>query len=258
MTTTPPYLRAPIPRLDDLAELYHENTKVRAYQRDTTDDPTGAALAAELPPVASLVYADPSERLALPAPAPVTRALSDVIAARRSVRAFTGASLTLAEVSSLFAHTYGITGEDGARAAPSAGGRYPLELFLLARNVDGVATGVWHYRPESHELEPWPQKETWERASRALFQQPVLERASAILVVGAVFGRTQVKYGERGYRLILLDAGHAMQNALLAATGLGLGACPLGGFVDDELTDLVALDGMGENVLYCAALGRPE
>jgi SagB-type dehydrogenase family enzyme len=102
----------------------------------------------------------------------------------------------------------------------------------------------------------WPEDDAWARASRALFEQPLLAGAAAILVIGAVFGRTSVKYGERGYRLVLLDAGHAMQNALLAATGLGLAACPLGGFVDDEMNALVGLDGIGENVVYACALGR--
>lgn len=250
---TAPYVRAPLSRLDDLAESYHENTKIRAYMRDATDDPTGAGL--DLPPVASLVYAEDA-RLALPPPAPIARPLSEVIAARRSSRAFDGAPLALAEASSLLGHAYGSTGE--GRAAPSAGARYPLELFLVARRVEGLAEGVWHYRPESHELEPWAAEDAWRRACRALFDQPLLADAAAILLVGAVFGRTQVKYGERGYRLVLLDAGHAMQNALLAATGLGLAACPLGGFVDDELNELAGLDGIGENVLYACALGRPR
>ena len=251
MPMTAPYVRAPLSRLDDLAESYHENTKIRAYMRDASDDPTGARL--DLPPVESLSYA-PDAPIALPPPASIEAPLSQVFAKRRSARSFDGAALRDVEVATILAHAYGRLGE--GRAAPSAGARYPLELFVIAQRVEGLAPGVWHYRPESHEAEVWPEDDAWARASRALFEQPLLAGAAAILVIGAVFGRTSVKYGERGYRLVLLDAGHAMQNALLAATGLGLAACPLGGFVDDEMNALVGLDGIGENVVYACALGR--
>lgn len=248
----PPYVRAPLPPLDDLAESYHENTKVRAYERDATDDPTAAGL--ELPPVASLVYSA-DDRRPLPAPVPLRDGLSRTIGARRTVRTMSGASVTASDVSTLLAHTYGGTGD--GRAAPSAGARYPLELFVIARRVEGLDEGVWHYRPGSHELEPWAAPDAWARASRALFDQPFLQDAAYLLVFGAVFGRTCVKYGERGYRLVLLDAGHAAQNALLTACAQGCAAVPLGGFVDDELNAIVGLDGIGENVVYAIAIGRP-
>ena len=67
-----------------------------------------------------------------------------------------------------------------------------------------------------------------------------------------MFGRSRIKYGERGYRFALPEAGHAMQNILPGATALGLGACPVGGFIDDRLHDLVDVDRVEEAVLYAA------
>ena len=67
--------------------------------------------------------------------------------------------------------------------------------------------------------------------------------------------RSRFKYGERGYRFALLEAGHAAQNMLLAATALALAALPLGGFYDRRLDELVGADGLDEATLYAIALG---
>jgi len=76
--------------------------------------------------------------------------------------------------------------------------------------------------------------------------------------VSAIFFRSVFKYGERGYRFVLLEAGHVMQNALLAARGQDLAAVPIGGYVDREVDRAVALDGLHESVVYCMLLGPRE
>ena len=82
-----------------------------------------------------------------------------------------------------------------------------------------------------------------------------LDPASALLIT-ASFSRARSKYGIRGYRNVLLEAGHAAQNVLLAAAALGVAACPVGGFVDEGLNSLLALDGVGRAVVYLLRLGR--
>jgi SagB-type dehydrogenase family enzyme len=74
--------------------------------------------------------------------------------------------------------------------------------------------------------------------------------------VAAVFGRTRFKYGLRGYRFALLEAGHVAQNVVLTATALGLAAVPLGGFYDRPTDEFLGLDGVNESTLYTIALGR--
>ena len=91
----------------------------------------------------------------------------------------------------------------------------------------------------------------------AVFIPEALDGASAVFLITAVFGRSKIKYGERAYRFALLEAGHAMQNLLLAATGLGLGSCPVGGFIDDRLHDLIGIDGVEEAALYAGIIGHP-
>lgn len=258
---TAPYARIGFPKEENLAELYHENTKIRPYVRDAEQDPTGAQL--QLPDPASLAYASPEERILLPAPLPVPIPLDRAILTRRSRRGFTGEGISAAELGTLLHLAYGVTGPiepsgEPGRAAPSAGARYPLELYVAALGVDGLAPGLYHLHPETASLEPVRVSPAWsgDALRHALFDLGWLERAAAVVLVGAVFPRTLAKYQERGYRLVLLDAGHAMQNLLLAAHGLGLAAVPIGGFVDDELNAMAGLNGIDENVLAALALGR--
>lgn len=256
---TSPYARTGFPREENLAELYHENTKIRPYARDAEDDPTGTSLG--LPDAASLAYAHPDERIPLPPRLPVPHRLDDAILTRRTRRAFSDSGLTAAELGTVLHLAYGVTGPieptgEAGRAAPSAGARYPLEFFVAARDVAGLAPGLYHYHPESSALEPLRGAWSPDALARALFDAPWVRHAAAVLLVGAVFPRTLAKYQERGYRLVLLDAGHAMQNVQLAAHGLGLAAVPLGGFVDDELNAMTGLNGVDENVLAAIALGR--
>ena len=95
----------------------------------------------------------------------------------------------------------------GFRAAPSAGALYPIELYPVVRDVVGLEPGIYHYAVQEH-------------AHRVY---------------------SPAKYRERAYRYVLLEAGHVGQNLCLAATGLGLGACTVGAFDDDDLTDTSTL-----------------
>src|SRR6266511_2685586 len=129
------------------------------------------------------------------------------------------------------------------RAVPSAGALYPLELSVLVRAVDGLPAGTYHYVPAADGLErvrddavPPPV------VSHVFMDQPWAAGAAVVLVLSAVCRRSLVKYGDRGYRYLLLEAGHVAQNVVLAASGLGLGAVNLGGFFDDELSDLLGID----------------
>jgi SagB-type dehydrogenase family enzyme len=95
-------------------------------------------------------------------------------------------------------------------------------------------------------------------AVRAAFAgQESARGASFVVVIAGIIGRTQRKYGERGYRYVLMEAGHLAQNLLLAATALGYAAFTTGGFFDENLNALLRLDGVEETVLYCAFVGQP-
>jgi SagB-type dehydrogenase family enzyme len=71
----------------------------------------------------------------------------------------------------------------------------------------------------------------------------------------AVLERPRRKYGERGYRLALLEAGHIAQNLCLVAAALELGSMNVCGFFDDRLNAALSIDGVDEAVLYVAYVG---
>ena len=77
-------------------------------------------------------------------------------------------------------------------------------------------------------------------------EHSVTQASACILLVG-VLPRIKFKYGERGYRFALLEAGHISQNILLAAESESIGAFSIGGFLDDKLNDMLRLDGVEES-----------
>jgi SagB-type dehydrogenase family enzyme len=117
---------------------------------------------------------------------------------------------------------------------------------------------VYHYVPVHHGLEQLRDEALPRRFQTYLFMgQRWATEAGAVVVITAVPGRSLWKYGDRGYRYFLLEAGHAMQNLNLAAIAVGLGSCNLGGFFDDELAAVVRADVEEEFPLYAAAVGVP-
>lgn len=205
----------------------------------------------------------PTHALPLSAPAPMP--LAEAIATRLSCRRFSSDPVKVAELSALLKAAYGVQGvvsigaaEHHERPVPSGGGLYPLEIYLLARRVESVASGVYHYAALSHILEevrvlPLPDA----LVSQLFMGQTYLENAAAIFVITAVFERSLFKYGDRGYRYILFEAGHVAQNINLTAITLGLGSFNLGGFFDVYLAELLGLDLEEEAPIYGVALGIP-
>lgn len=183
---------------------------------------------------------------------------------RRSCRAFADHPLPAATLGTLLAGAYGVTGAfdspDGAwlaRAVPSAGALYPLELYVVTRNVGDVPDGLHHYHVLDHGLEPLGAGVPPRELGDCLLDQHECAEANAVCIFTAVFERTLRKYGARGYRYILLEAGHAAQNLCLLAVEHGLATLCVGGFADARFNRRLGLDGRQEAALYCVAVGYP-
>lgn len=204
--------------------------------------------------------------LALPPAAVPDAPLGRVIGDRVSCRAFADTAIGLDALATILHTAYGVLGRSADnrfdivdRPVPSAGGLYPLELSVLVRAVQGVESGVHHYLPHAHGLERLRTGALPPSFTRYLFMgQDWVVRAAVVLVVSAVTHRSLTKYGDRGYRYLLFEAGHVVQNANLVATALGLGAVNLGGFFDDELAGLLRIDVEQEIPLYATAIGTPD
>ena len=182
--------------------------------------------------------------------------LEKAIEARRSVREFTGEPLSLDELGQLLWAAQGITSPQGARAAPSAGGTYPLEIYVAVGRVSGLEPGAYHYQPVEHVLLPVATGDVRARLAEASLDQSWVSDAAADVVIAAVYSRTTKKYGERGVRYVHLEAGHAAQNLCLQATALGLGAVTVGAFSDGDVSTVMHLAG-DEEPLYVVPVGRP-
>jgi SagB-type dehydrogenase family enzyme len=137
---------------------------------------------------------------------------------------------------------------------PSAGALYPLELYVAAATVRGLVPGLYHFQPFRHSLSFLAPLE-WSLLRSALVDPSPLDTSAVLVVVIAVFWRSRIKYGLRGYRFALLEAGHLVQTIQLAATHLGLHALPVGGFFDRRLDQFLGIDGLDEAAVYAVALG---
>lgn len=199
-----------------------------------------------------------AETILLPEPPePGGLPLEEAIRRRRSIREYTGEPITLEELTRLLYHAVGITGpRDYKRSAPSAGGLTPIEVYPVVNEVEGLERGLYHYDPRGGRLHVLRRADLRDQIVKACLEQEFLALASVVFVLTAVHRRTVWKYGERGYRYVLLDGGHVAQNIQLEATSLGLGACAVGAFFDGELNRLLELDEGEEFAILAVAVGR--
>jgi SagB-type dehydrogenase family enzyme len=208
----------------------------------------------------------------LPEPGIPARPLREALCARRSVRSFSGASLGVSALGSLLFGAIGETGrlitsfEDGRpieaslRAIPSAGALHPTGIFIVIVQDGELAKGIYHYDVPEHSLEFV--RPLSDREFDALFaafpihpQVVDITQAAAIFFISSKFWRARAKYGPRGYRYCVLEAGCACQNLGLTAVALGLGHVVIGGFYDDEIHSCLDIDGVDHAVITAMAIG---
>ena len=153
-------------------------------------------------------------------------------------------------------HTAGVTDARGPvklRASPSSGALFSTELYVAARAVAGLPPGLWHYEASTHALERVAQAPPTDAALGAPLD-PALHQAPAVIVATAVFRRTGHKYRDRGYRYVLADLGHALENLRLAARALGAGAHLIERFDESRAAATLGVDEGEEGVLALVAL----
>jgi SagB-type dehydrogenase family enzyme len=172
-------------------------------------------------------------------PDPLTEqgmSLKAAITLRRSVREFFSESLTMEEISQLLWAAPGLTHDGHRRTAPSAGATYPRELYLV------TAESVSHYDVRNHTLLLAMEGDLRQDLFIASLEQDFILEAPATIVFAAVFARTEQRYGvARSPRYVHMEVGHAAQNVLLQAVGLGLGAVPVGAYEDERVSSVLEL-----------------
>lgn len=200
-----------------------------------------------------------------PLPAPDTAGgmpVGKALALRRSVRTFEDRAISLRDLGQLSWSGQGITQPASAnrpalRTAPSAGALYPLELYVVAGKVEGLAPGVYHYEPALHRLRPVAEGDRRAALARAALNQAAVSSAPAVFVVAAVVGRTTPRYGERAPRYVHMEVGAAVENILLQAVALGLGGVFVGAFQDAQVGQALGIL-PPEEVLALVPVGPPR
>ncbi len=163
-------------------------------------------------------------------------------------------------LSRILALTAGLTAQAGAvylRATPSAGARYPVEIYVA---LDGLGSpmeaGLHHYDPAAHALTHLRRGDAVGYAASACNLCGTAESMACVILFTTVFERTVWTYGERGYRYTLLDAGHAVENCLLACRLEHLAAAPTADFADPAVNSLLAVDETRESCCFMVGVYR--
>jgi SagB-type dehydrogenase family enzyme len=189
---------------------------------------------------------------------------SEVLKRRRTWRKYGPEAVTLEALAKTLALTFGIQGwvdvpglgRAAMKTSPSAGSLHPIEAYVLAQRVKGLKKGIYHYNAARHELD-WLRKGVSRKAlERNLGSQWWFAKGAFLVLITAVFGRTQWKYDfPRAYRAILLEAGHLCQTFCLTATWLGLAPFCTMAQTDTKWEKWLGIDGVKESIIYVAGAG---
>jgi len=168
--------------------------------------------------------------------------LETAIKQRRTIRSFTSEPLSLEQCSQLFWAAQGITEDRGfKRAAPSGGALYPMDIYAVVGEncVKGLESGAYHYDPKGHAVSLVSKGDLRNKVAGAALSQTWMATAPLNILITAEYDRITRKYGNRGVRYAIIEAGHIGQNILLQSEAMGLGAGIVGAFNDDKVRQVV-------------------
>lgn len=169
-------------------------------------------------------------------------------------------------ISRLLYLTNGVTGivryPDGQssilRAAPSAGGLYPTEIYLAVRNVMDMQDGIYNYQVLDHSMTLVWEGDYWPTLTKCCMEHEAIGHSHLLMILTAVYQRSTWRYADRGYRRLLLDTGHLLGNLMAYAPEEGFAPYPIAGFYDAALSSLLLLDPLEEGGLIVVALPQRD
>lgn len=182
-----------------------------------------------------------------------------VVLNRQSTREFKNEPISLKQLSLLLFGMNGLTRvfpHVAFRTTPSAGGLYPIEVYPVINNVEDLEQGLYHYNIPKHNLELMKDGDFRLKITKGCLDQQIAFKSTVNFVWTAIIERSRWKYLQRCYRYIYMDVGHIGQNFYLIAEALGLGACTIGAIYDDEINELLEIDGINETAIYVGVVGK--
>jgi SagB-type dehydrogenase family enzyme len=246
---------------DSVWELFHANSKVYRHGHFTPDEVVAERMSRM---AVSLNY---EGRPLIPLPVNLDNLaapLAQAVVGRVTPKRIAPGPVSLEALASILFAGCGVTRSNETtaflrpfRTAPSGGALFPLELYISTKHVPGIDAGLYHFSPPDQALRQLRTGDLSHELARAFveFQTHLAYDASLIVMVTAMFQRTTFKYGARGYRFVLLEAGHVAQNINLACTALGLGCFNIGGFYDQAVDRFLGIDGLNQATVYMMAIG---
>lgn len=178
--------------------------------------------------------------------------VEEAIKRRRTVRSFSSRTIRKEDLSQLLYAAQGITQDRGfKRAAPSGGALYPLDVYTVVgdKGVEGLDAGVYRYIPSDHRMEQVSTGDRKRPLAQASLHQMWMSKPPLNLVITSEYSRICSKYGERGVRYAMMEAGHVGQNIFLQAESLGLKAGIVGAFEDKEVIHVLGIPKIHEPLL---------
>ncbi|MFT5657506.1 MAG: SagB-type dehydrogenase family enzyme [Gammaproteobacteria bacterium] len=196
-------------------------------------------------------------------PAIVSGDLVDAIENRRTAREFSSDPISLEQMGLLLWAAQGISKTAGKRSSPSAGGMYPVHLYVAVRSVAGIAPGLYAYDAEQTKMDRILDEDIQPRlADAAIGEQLWVKTAAAVVIVTANVSEmnrhfeTQPPEGQRGARYAYIETGALAQNVHLLASAMNLGMVLVGGFDDAKVKDILKLpEELEPTALLC--IGSP-
>ncbi|MBL0714522.1 MAG: SagB/ThcOx family dehydrogenase [Desulfosarcina sp.] len=187
--------------------------------------------------------------------------LTMAIGKRKSHRVYRNESLSLDELAYLLWCTQGLRGKASPSSAfrnvPSAGCRHALETYLAVLNVKGLVAGMYRYLPLSHQLVfEFSDDMLAQKMVTASLGQPYPGKAAVTFIWVALPYRMEWRYGLAAHKVIALDAGHVCQNLYLACEAIGAGTCAIAAYDQEELDELLCINGENEFAMYLAPVGK--
>ena len=178
----------------------------------------------------------------------------ELLYSRESTREFSGKSIELKKIAMIL-NSCGISDlnrHPERRTYPSAGARFPIEIYLISFNVLNIDPGIYHYNMRKKYLEQLLVKNLKKNEQKLC--SSYIENASAVLIFTTVISRSEVKYGVKAYPYSLIEVGHMCQNIQLSCKKYDVHSCPIGGFVNDYISKILDLTN-NELPLYTIGLG---
>lgn len=210
----------------------------------------------------------------------VNAPIGSVIRSRRSVRDFKGNPLSLEDLSTILYYGDGVSGDfdfnldkdeygtislgedymGKVRTAPSGGGLYPIYLYIVVLNVEGLNKGIYKYMPLTHSLEKikiFDDKDLeYYFSTNNLGVEINMEKVGASIYYVYSMYENSRKYGDMALQFALIETGEIAENIHLVATAENIAVCDVGGFDKVKTEELIDLDGLTNHIVHLTLISK--